>query len=292
MTHNRIPVNWRPSNLVPKPRALPASCPLSADTLPGHTAPSTPSHNAGGVPLGRTGYDLSSLDNGCPYASEIHTKPGLHLHAGLRTLLPGKLTETQSPLPVPHRAMGEGGGQTLQLSIHIVQVKHFDGPVYHIPWTDQHLTQDSFFSCPALFPQEVSSWLWHPFSTRMSPCLWRMLPGLQSLWNSPWNSWVVQTSPTPNLTPQCGFRFYSAAYCSWSICEQLFSNYLANELCVRGWRRQPGNLLPSSSPLSYLPQSPHPHHFSCNRSCNSNIYFAFVISIRFSPWLPFLTMVS
>lgn len=60
------------------------------DILP----PSTPSHHAGGVPQGRTGYDISSLDNGCTYASEIHTKPGLHLHAGLRTLLPGKLTET------------------------------------------------------------------------------------------------------------------------------------------------------------------------------------------------------
>lgn len=150
MTHNGIPVNWRPSNLVPKPRALPASCPLSADTLSG-LPPAHPHIMQLECHWDALDMTLAHwiMDAHMPVKYTLNWVCTSMLVSGV--WFQGNSWRLTSPL------------QTPQLLIHIVQVKHFDDPAYHIPWRDQHSTQDSFFSCLALFPQEVSSLLWHPF---------------------------------------------------------------------------------------------------------------------------------
>lgn len=282
MTHNGIPVNWRPSNLVPKPRALPASCPLSADTLSG-LPPAHPHIMQVECHWGALDMTLAHwiMDAHMPVKFTLNRVCTSMLVSGVCFL--GNSQRLTSPLRLPHRAMGEGGRQTSQLSIHIVQVKHFDDPAYHIPWRDQRLTQDSFFFCPALFPQEVSSLIWHPFPHEFHLVSDVCFQGSSHSETHLEILGLYRPPPPPISHPSAALDFIQQL----TIPASSPSIYFANEFCVCGWRRQPGNLLSSSSPLSYLPQSSHPHHLSCNCSCNSSIYFAFVSSIQFSARAPF-----
>lgn len=113
VTLNGVPANWRHSYLMTKARALPASCPLPAGTLPMILLPSPhkPIHNKDCVSfqLIRLQPD-TTLSDWAMYAYmpvNIHIKPDLHLNAALWLLLAGKVLLIPSPSPTQNNAISD-----------------------------------------------------------------------------------------------------------------------------------------------------------------------------------------